>query len=56
MSNSTHGNDASQQPYNQAANARSAQRTSGIKAVEATQNGNQNQRLRQTGPLSSGKD
>ncbi len=49
MSNNTHGNDTSQQPANQAANARSVHRTSGIKAVEATQNGNQNKRLSQTG-------
>lgn len=45
------GNDNSQQPVNERNNASSVRRSSGIKAVEATQNGNQDKRLSQTGKM-----
>lgn len=41
--------------YNRKKDAGSRQRTSTIKAVEKTQNGNQDKRLSQTGPLTGGE-
>lgn len=52
--NSTHGNDNSQLAYNVKSDASSRQRTSQIKEIEKTQNGNQDKRLSQTGPIVGG--